>query len=215
MINNKIENKDWTGNSKSTFSPLGASSHSTHNREEHDYYATSDLVVEPLLSVMTKHGEKVAKNIWENACGELHLSKKLGEFGFNVFSSDLIVRTPEVKQLDFLKYTDDGSIREMLLGEFDIITNPPYKHAKEWVEKSMDFLDNGSRLIMFLKLTFLEGQARKKLFEEYPPKYVFVFSKRQKCAINGDFENTGSSASCYAWFVWEKGYKGLPKIDWI
>ncbi len=24
-----------------------------------------------------------------------------------------------------------------------------------------------------------------------------------------------SSAVCYAWFVWEKGYTGLPQVDWI
>lgn len=34
-------------------------------------------------------------------------------------------------------------------------------------------------------------------------------------AINGDFENINSSAVCYAWFVWEKGYKGQTIIDWI
>ena len=24
-----------------------------------------------------------------------------------------------------------------------------------------------------------------------------------------------SSAVCYCWFVWEKGYKGKPTVDWI
>lgn len=68
---------------------------------------------------------------------------------------------------------------------------------------------------MFLKLTFLEGQKRKKFFEKYPHKKVYVFSQRQKCAINGNFEQIGSSAAAYAWFVWEKGYKGKPQIEWI
>lgn len=34
--------------------------------------------------------------------------------------------------------------------------------------------------------------------------------------MNGDFEKYNySSAICYAWFVWEKGYKGKPEIEWI
>lgn len=33
--------------------------------------------------------------------------------------------------------------------------------------------------------------------------------------MNGDFENTGGSATAYGWFVWEKGYKGSPEIRWF
>lgn len=33
--------------------------------------------------------------------------------------------------------------------------------------------------------------------------------------MNGDFENTGGSATAYGWFVWEKGWKGKPEIGWF
>ena len=33
--------------------------------------------------------------------------------------------------------------------------------------------------------------------------------------MNGEFEKYPSGAIAYAWFVWEKGYKGKPTIDWI
>ena len=33
-------NKDWTGNKKTTFVTLGASNHTDHDRAEYDYYAT-------------------------------------------------------------------------------------------------------------------------------------------------------------------------------
>jgi hypothetical protein len=39
-----------------------------------------------------------------------------------------------------------------------------------------------------------------------------------QCAKNGDFETYKKgvgSAMCYAWFIWEKGYKGKPEIDYI
>ena len=97
----------------------------------------------------------------------------------------------------------------------DIVTNPPYKYAKEFVEKSISLIEKGRKVCMFLKLTFLEGKQRKELFKIYPPKIVYVSSSRIKCAINGDFDNIGSSATAYAWFVWEKGYCGDTVIRWI
>ena len=39
------------------------------------------------------------------------------------------------------------------------------------------------------------------------------------CAKNAEFEdarkNLGAGAQAYAWFVWQKGYKGPTTIDWI
>ena len=98
----------------------------------------------------------------------------------------------------------------------DIVTNPPYKYAKEFVEHAIDIVEEGSKVAMFLKLTFLEGEKRRKLFETNPPARIHVFTKRVNCALNGDErEFAKSSAVCYAWFVWEKGNRNKPVIDWI
>ena len=107
--------------------------------------------------------------------------------------------------LDFLTCEDEWN--------GDIITNPPYSKGKEFVEKSLELIKDGGKVAMFLKLTFLEGQARRKLFEQNPPKAVYVFSKRQNCARNGDFSTYKTNSNmCYAWFVWEKNYKGITGI---
>lgn len=101
----------------------------------------------------------------------------------------------------------------------DILTNPPYKYAKEFVLKALDLLADGRKVFMFLKLTFLEGKSRyKDLFSKFPPKFIYVFSERVLCAKNGEFEKmkqAGGSAVAYAWFVWQKGWKGKTIIDWI
>ena len=79
----------------------------------------------------------------------------------------------------------------------------------------------GVKVAMFLKLQFLEGQARKELFLKNPPKVVYVSSSRLGCAKNGEFkvgkngEFMIESAVAYAWFVWEKGYKGDTVIRWV
>lgn len=135
------------------------------------------------------------------------------QYGYNVFSTDIIKRNHSIdKEVDFLKLDDktrwDG----------DIITNPPYKYAKEFVEKALNTIPIGNKVAMLLKLLFLEGKARKELFRKYPPKYVYVFSGRIMCAKNGEFEKMkagGGSAIAYAWFIWEKGYDGKPTLDWI
>lgn len=211
-INKKfnLNNKDWTGNKKSTFVTLGASNHSSHDREVNDYYATEPKALNLFLDQLEKDKVSLSKNIWECACGEGHLSKELIKRGFNVLSTDLIDRGfSEYNPVDFLKVSDDE------IKELDILTNPPYKYAQEFVEKALNIVADGNKVIMFLKVQFLEGQKRSKLFCENNPKYVYVSTKRLKCAINGDFESIGSSATAYAWFVWEKGYKGDTVVRWF
>lgn len=195
--------KDWTGNSKSIYSTLGASSHSDYDRAEYDYYATDPKAIDYLFSV-----HKFDKTIWEPACGEGHLSKAIEEYGKSVYSTDLIDRGYGHGIKDFLMATD--------IWEGDIITNPPYKYAAEFVAQAMSLLVEGKQLAMFLKLTFLEGQNRYKPFQNYPPELVYVFSKRIGVARNGDEAMfNASSAAAYAWFVWRKGFKGEPKVRWI
>lgn len=200
--------KDWTGNKKSTFVTLGASNHSEGEREIDDYYATDPKALEIFLDKIDEDGIRLHKNIWECACGEGHLSEVLKSQGYKVWSTDIIDRGYGSGNTDFLK-----SIPDSWCG--DILTNPPYKYAKEFVEKAMEVTRIGAYTIMFLKIQFLEGQGRRELFKKYPPKYVYVNSKRQICYINGDMSRKMSSASCYCWFVWEKGFIGEPVIRWI
>ena len=79
----------------------------------------------------------------------------------------------------------------------------------------MTLLKDDYYLILFLKIQFLEGQARKSLLKKYPPKYVYVNSARQKCAMNGEFEKYNTTAICYCWFIWQKGWKGETIVRWI
>lgn len=193
--------KDWTGNSKTTFTTLGASNHSDYERAEHDFYATSPKAIDELFKVIDKPTE-----VWECACGAGRLSKRMRELGVKVYSSDLIDRGYGTPGIDFL------AMRNLVAPV--IITNPPYRYAKEFV---LHALELGAEMVcMFLKLTFLEGVGRQELFQKYPPRTVAVFTRRIQVARNGDPEMfKKSSAACYAWFIWEKGYAGSPQITWI
>lgn len=138
------------------------------------------------------------------------MARVLEEYGYKVYASDLIDRGYG-HVLDFLS-CDCPPLEQMA----DIVTNPPYKYAKEFVEHAMDLLPDGAKCAMFLKLQFLEGKARRIMFEKYPPKVVYVSSARLHCAINGDFDKImHKNCISFAWFVWEKGFKGEPIIRWI
>ena len=202
------DTKDWIGNKKSTFACLGASNHSKHDRAEHDYYATDPLAAQLLLEVEPK-----LDNIWECACGEGHLAKVFDKYGKLSKASDLVDRGYGVQE-DFLNNLDIN-FNSNFVYDGDIVTNPPYKYAIEFVKQALKVIKNGRKVCMFLRIQFLESKERKQLFKEYPIKTVYVCSSRIDCAINGDFKNNGGGALCYAWFVWEKGYTGDTVVRWI
>lgn len=199
-----MPNKDNVG-AHNVYATLGATNHGKFDRQLDDYYATDPKALELLLQK-----EDFAHNIWECACGEGHLSKVLEEHGYSVHSSDLVDRGFGHGGVNFLQYD------EVYNG--DIITNPPYKFAKEFVEKAIETVTDGHKVCMLLKLQFLEGKARRELFEKYPPKYIYVASGRINCCKNGDFskgQRENNSALAYAWFIWEKGYHGEPVVRWF
>lgn len=167
---------------------------------------------------MLLENETFSKQVWEPACGEGHMSEVLKEYGYIVKSSDLINRGyADAEVADFLAIQK----QDLDSNQMDIITNPPYKFAKEFVEKALELSAEGVKVAMFLKLQFLEGQSRKEMFLTNPPKTVYVSSSRLGCAKNGQFkldkngEPVIESAVAYAWFVWEKGFKGNTVIKWI
>ena len=157
-----MTSKDWSGNVNSVWKTLGASNHTENEREADDYYATDPIAIDKLLEV-----EKPHRFIWECACGGGHLSERLTERGYDVFNSDIKNRgyAKQHLVLDFLK-------QEVKLFSFehDILTNPPYKYATEFVLKALELLREGCKCYMFLKLTFLEGKRRYiELFRDTPP----------------------------------------------
>lgn len=192
---------DWTGNTQSVMATLNASGHSSGERAAFDYYATPQKAVTELIRL-----EKFQPTIWECACGEMAISKPLMDAGYLVRSSDIENRGNEV--VDFL------GIDNQFWGG-DIVTNPPFAKATEFIEKALSIVTDGAKIALFLRIQFLEGVKRRALFERSPPKRVWVASRNLRCAKNGDFASATGNASTYCWFVWEKGFQGRPSIGWF
>ena len=172
-------------------------------REPNDYYATDPRALKELLKYETFNN-----NIWECACGEGNLSNVLKEHGYNVYSTDLIDRGYQDEIIDFLQSDNKW------FG--DIITNPPFKYTTEFVLKSLDSVEIGAKVAMFLKLNYLSGQKRyKEIYSKYPPYRVYVFSGRYACSKNNTPEGYKHGAMDYAWLIWEKGKIGPTELKWI
>ena len=148
--------KDWVGGSAAVFKTLGASNHTYADRQREDYYATEPKATEWLCKL-----ERFEGRILEPSCGEGHMSRVLEAAGYEVVSRDLVDRGyGEVA--DFLAIDN-------LAWDGNIVTNPPYKYAQQFVEKALSIIPEGKKVAMFLKLTFLEGKARRTLFRSTPP----------------------------------------------
>lgn len=187
------------------YANLAASSHSEQDREQNDYYATPPIAVEELLK-----REKFSKYILEPAVGGGSIAEVMKSHGHIVQSMDIVDRGYEGTEVrDFLQTSKND-----LICSPDIITNPPYSIATEFVEHALDISMDSVKVAMLLKIQFLETKKRLTLFRKYPPKFIYVFTNRIACAKNGNF-NGESSAVCYAWFVWKKGSISEPVVRWI
>ena len=151
--------KDWTGNKRSVWATLGASNHSSGERECMDFYASSPESIDHLAAKFD-----IPHKIYECACGQGHLSERLIKLGHEVYSTDLVDRGYGIGGVDFLE------VNKLPVEGCSILTNPPFKYAEAFIKHGLELVDEGSYVIMLLKTTFLEGQRRyKELYSVTPP----------------------------------------------
>ena len=175
------------------------SSRNNGEREENDFYPTPAYAVEELLL-----REKFIGNIWECACGDGAMSNVFLKNSFEVISSDLVDRGFG-EQIDFLKSKCVAD---------NIITNPPYKIALDFVTHAKNLSKN--KIAMFLKTVWLESDSRYDMFQDkiFPLKTVYQFSKRVSL-YKGGIKMKNSGMIAYAWYVWDKNHVGKPTVEWI
>lgn len=184
----------------------------TRKRVDNDFYATPLYATEAILNEVELKG-----SILEPCAGQGHISTVLMKYypHSEVVSTDLVQREERfdvsiIGGIDFLTHDFNR--------KFDnIITNPPFSLAQEFIEKALDL--SNDKVIMFAKIQLLEGSKRRTMFDNTPLKYVYVFTKRVNPLRNGEeFDEKGkpwSNTMCFAWFIWEHGYKGEPIVRWL
>lgn len=164
-----------------------------------DFYPTPAWATRALME-----SEIFLGDIWEPACGTGDMSRVIEDYGFRVKSTDLNDYGYGTPNINFL-HTDDEAT--------NVITNPPYNLAQEFIEKSLLITRKKSAFLM--RLAFLEGVNRQQtLFTKNPPARVWVFSERITFYPAG-VKKGGSGTTAYAWFVWDKDHSGETVIKWL
>ena len=142
----------------------------------------------------------------EPACGAGHMAKVLNEYFGEVCCSDAF------------SY-GYGPIRDFLTHPYAtnscdwVITNPPFRLAEEFVLRALKVARIGVAILA--RTVFLESVGRYgAIFETNPPTKFAQFSERVPM-LRGRLEQSATTATGYAWFVWEKGKRSSPRLMWI
>ena len=174
-----------------------------HTFEERgaDVYETPEVAVHALMRV-----EKLPQRIWEPACGPGSIVRVLRAAGHTVFASDLHDYGCGLSGVDFLTTE--------LKGFADcIVTNPPYRHAQQFVEKALEL---SPLVIMLMRLAFYESERRTHILENCGLVRIHVFRKRLPFMHRQNWQGPkANSGMAFAWFVWNRAHRGPTTIDRI
>lgn len=164
-----------------------------------DFYPTPAWATQVLID-----NENFKGRIWEPACGDGAMANVFLKNGFEVKSSDLYDRAYGETGVDFITST---GIEE------NIVTNPPFHSAEEFVHAGLK--RSTKKLALLLRLAFLESAGRQKtIFSVYPPSTIWVFSERITFYPKGAVRK-GSGTTAYAWFVWDHDHRGPTQLKWL
>jgi hypothetical protein len=97
-----------------------------------------------------------------------------------------------------------------------IVGNPPYHLAVDFVRRAMEVLPLGGRAAFLVPLAFIESEVRAPLFKEFPPRAIYPFGNRTSMPPGSLLKHRKVKAQggsvAFAWYVWEKGYRGNPMM---
>lgn len=84
--------------------------------------------------------------------------------------------------------------------------NPPFSLALEFAERALAEARRG--VAMLVRTGWIETAERYRLFCRHEPTLVAVFAERVPM-VEFRWDPEASSATSYAWFVWERDSEGL------
>jgi hypothetical protein len=168
-----------------------------------DLYSTPACAVRALMQA-----EQLPPRIWEPAAGRGAIVQVLRGHGHAVIASDLIDHGFELHFVgDFLEQT------RLPAGCECIVTNPPFKIVDRFIAHALDL---SPRVIVLARLALLESTRRTEILERRGLARLHVFRNRLPMMHRDGWTGPrASSATAYAWFVWERGYSGSVIVDRI
>jgi len=178
------------------------------DRDPHDWY------VEPTeCSLALFDLEQFDGTIWDPACGMGNIISSAKRSGLPAIGTDLVNRGVHCsKQMNFLENDADFEFS-------NIVSNPPFGLAEEFVKKSIEIVPQGGKVAMILPMVWLSGFSSKRDWLPGSPlsKY-FSISPRPSMppgAVIKAGVKAGNGTKDFAWFVWQKGYCGNATVGFM
>ena len=135
---------------------------------------------------------------------------KRGNIGPHVVG-DIRDETAQWGDLPAHKYVGDFLTKRLAPFE-TMITNPPFSLARKFVEHGMPA---ATKRICILQSVAFQGTARRsRWLKTSHLRYVLNLPNRPKWEVDSG-DKVFSNVWDFAWFVFEKGYVGLPEMDWL
>ena len=170
----------------------------------HDFYKTPQWAVDAILEREELEGE-----VLDPCCGDGAIASRIKELFPQcwVDADDLIDRGYGRPNIDYLL--------EPIMPYDAVVMNPPFSLAEEFIRKALrQTKERKGKVFNISRLSLLEGQKRLKLFQEFPPARVWVFSKRVNYFDPEGNEIQSATSNC--WTVWDWKTIGQPtELKWI
>jgi hypothetical protein len=146
------------------------------------------------------------------ACGKHgHIVDVLRRHGHRVIGSDLV----DYGRPDFFARRDFLLEQKAPDGCEAIVTNPPFKLAEQFVAHALELCP---RVVMLLRLAFMESERRTPILEGVGLKHIFVFRKRLPMMHRAGWEGRkANSGMAFGWFCWDRRHRGptlISRISW-
>jgi hypothetical protein len=147
-----------------------------------------------------------AQSCLEPACGAGHMAKVLKEYFREVHCSDAHeYGYGDIR--DFLTYPYEANAVDW------VITNPPFRLAEEFVLRALRVARQGVAILA--RTVFLESIGRYEgIFRHDPPTKFAQFTERVPM-VKGRLDSKATTATGYAWLVWEKNVVTPPRLMWV
>ena len=172
-----------------------------------DDFPTPPWATRALLKHVLSPDEDVSTmSCLEPACGAGHMARVLSSKFRSVEASDAYPYGYG-KIRDFLDHPYE-------LNSVDwVITNPPFRLAEEFALRSLKVARRGVALLT--RTVFLESSGRyNRLFKDDPPTKFAQFVERVPM-VKGRLDGKATTATGYAWLVWEQTEISAPRVVWI
>lgn len=171
-----------------------------------DDFPTPPWATRALCEYLLPKTELAGFTCLEPACGRGYMASPLAEYFANVESSDAY-QYGFAPVRDFLSYPYEAGSHDW------VITNPPFRLAEEFVVRALTVAQRGVAILA--RSVFLESSGRyEAIFSVSPPSTFAQFVERVPM-VKGRLDRKASTATGYAWLIWEKSYIGPPLLKWV